>query len=183
MSGRTMVLLLLLAAGGGTVGAGMPPASRARAERLDVWRVELADAQRALAQGRAEDAARAYSGVLAEARKLGDAGLLAARATDGLADARREQSRFDDAARLYREAAAMWERLLGPRQPRLATTLHQLGVMEWRLGRRDEASRHLSRALAVFESAFGADSPEACNTRRALERLDEDYEAGATGTR
>jgi len=163
--------------------AGIPEASRERAARLHGWRAALAAAERARDAGRWGEAERIYSGLVREARDAGDEGLLTARAIDGLADTCRGAERLEEARRLYAESAVMWERLLGPDQPRLATTLHHLGLVEWRLKRRDEASRHLSRALAIFESALGRASPEARNTRRLLDRVYEPAEAETTGTR
>jgi hypothetical protein len=65
----------------------------------------------------------------------------------------------------------MWVKLLGENQPRLATTLHNLGTVYIESGRPADAEPHLSRALAIWESTLGPDSPEAANTRRALAGL------------
>jgi hypothetical protein len=94
-----------------------------------------------------------------------------ARALDGLADIERERGRPAEAADLYRRSAALWERLLGPEQPRLAVTLHNLGVVEAARSRPDLARAPLERALAIWNRAYGADSRQSANTRRLLERL------------
>jgi tetratricopeptide (TPR) repeat protein len=190
MPGRITILILMLIWASGipsvAAPATIPSWSRDRAERLDRWRALLADAERAREEDRLDDAAGYYGSVIDEAREAGDESLLLARAVDGLADTCRLRGELDDAERLYRQVAPMWERLLGPDQPRLATTLHHLGLVEWRLEHRTEAAAHLERARSIFERSFGVDSAEARNTRLALERLDESYEpaaAATTGTR
>ena len=77
--------------------------------------------------------------------------MLLARALDGLADVRRAQQDWSEAEGLYLRSAAMWESLLGPDQPRLATTLHNLGVVYLRQDKASEAEVALQRALALWE--------------------------------
>jgi tetratricopeptide (TPR) repeat protein len=135
---------------------------RARLERLR-------EAERALADGRLDDAASVYLECL---RSIGDgdrAALLRARATDGLADARRLQGRFEEAEPLYVVAIGLWERLLGPTQPRLATSLHNLGAVRLAAGRSREAVGSFEQALAIWNATLGADSEAAVTTRRAIE--------------
>lgn len=167
--------------------ADLPRASRSRAARMDLWRTQLAEAERAVAEGREREAEALYREVIEQAAGTRDPGLLAARALDGLADLCRREDRLDEARELYSRSAGMWERLLGPRQPRLAVTLHNLGVVETARGEYVAADEHLLRALSIWEEAYGADSAQAENTRRARRRLqrrmEEDAAAGGAVNR
>jgi tetratricopeptide (TPR) repeat protein len=145
-----------------------PPWSQERAELLDDWRSRLDSAEELASGGKADQAEALYLDLLDEAARAENEGLLVARAADGLADLYRMGGRHTEAAALYRRSAVMWERLLGPRQPRLAVTLHNLGTVCLELGLAEEAERHLVRALAIFEESYGVDSPQAENSRRAL---------------
>jgi len=129
-------------------------------------RLSAADA--ALGQGRPVEAEPIYEEVLrlAEQHK---AALLVARATYGLADACREQGRFDRATELYGRSIPMWEGLFGPEQPRVATSLHNLGSIRLKQGRPELAAPAFGRALAIWTAALGEDSPEAENARRGHE--------------
>lgn len=151
----------------------MPPESRPRAERYAAWRTMLEDADEAVAEGRWEQAEKTLVAVVEQARALDSPNLVLARAVDRLGDLRRELGRFDEAATLYRESAQLWERLLGGSQPRLAVTLHNLGVVYVHLERYDDARGSLERALEIVERSIGADSVHAQNSRRVLESIDE----------
>ena len=70
---------------------------------------------------------------------------------DGLADVRRLENRPEEAESLYVRSAGMWEALLGPDQPRLATTLHNLGTVCAGLGKPEKARAYLARALSIWE--------------------------------
>jgi hypothetical protein len=144
---------------------GMPPASQPRAERMNAWRETLAAADEARVAGRDEVAERLYVQVVEAAAGTGERNLLVARALDGWGDLCRRAGRYPEARTHYLESAGMWERMLGPDQPRLATTLHNLAVVEWRLGEPAAARSHLSRALAIWEASLGPESPEAENSR------------------
>ncbi len=99
-----------------------------------------------------------------------------ARAVDGLGDVYRLSDRPEEAAGLYERSARMWESLLGPDQPRLATTLHNLGLVHAAMGRPERALPALARALTIWEATLGSDSFEARNTRRAVRRLSQSAE-------
>jgi len=172
-----LALACLLAAQ--AVFADLPRASRPRAARMDLWRAQIVEAERAVAEGRQREAEGLYRGVIEQAREVEDPGLLAARAVDGLADLCRREDRLEEARELYERSLAMWERLLGPRQPRLAVTLHNLGVVETQRGEYAAADAHLLRALSIWEEAYGADSDQAENTRRALRLSRNRAEQGA----
>jgi len=72
---------------------------------------------------------------------------------------------------LYLRSIEIWESVLGPGQPRLATSLHNLGVTYLALDRPDEAAPLWRRALAIWETTLGPDSPQARNTRSLYRRL------------
>jgi tetratricopeptide (TPR) repeat protein len=165
---RPLVSLLALSLGAAAVAA--PTASRERSRVLERLRADLRRAEEALGGGRLDAAAALYSGVAEEALALGRPNLPLARAIDGLADVRRLEGRLPDAAALYAESAALWPDLLGERQPRLATTLHNLGAVHLELGRPGDAAGPLRRALAIFEESFGPGSPQAAGTRALLRR-------------
>jgi tetratricopeptide (TPR) repeat protein len=146
----------------------MPSESRPRAERHAGWRSLLEAGERAMTERDWDAAEFAFVSVIDDAREAGDGGLLLARALDGLADLRQETGRPREAGELYLESAELLERVLGPRQPRLALTLHNLGVVYVEQERFDEAEEPLERALFIFEDALGADSPQAKSTRQVL---------------
>jgi tetratricopeptide (TPR) repeat protein len=150
----------------------MPSGSRPRAERHAGWRSLLDDGERAMTERNWDAAESAFVSVIDDARTAGDRGLLLARALDGLADLRREIGRLQEAGELYLESADLLERVLGSRQPRLALTLHNLGVVYVEQERFDEAEAPLERALLIFEEAMGADSPQAASTRQVLDVLE-----------
>ena len=151
----------------------IPPTSRTRAVRMEGWREALAEAERLLRAGDAGAAEDQYRGVIDASEASGEAGLLVARAVDGLADIYRQQERFDEARELYARSAAMWERLLGSRQPRLAVTLHNLALVEAARGERGDAERHLLRAIEIFEGSLGGDSAWAEASRERYAALRE----------
>lgn len=163
-------LVMILAMGPLAAGV-IPPASQERAARMDGWRETLAEAERLLRDGDTVAAETRYLGVIGEAEAAGEAGLLVARAVDGLADIYRQQDRFDEARELYARSAAMWERLLGPRQPRLAVTLHNLALVEAARGERGDAEGHLLRAIEIFELSLGSDSAQARASRDSYAAL------------
>ena len=168
---RGAVLLLLSFAGPMAAATEIPSWSKPRAERLDRWRSAIAEAEVQVDEGRLERSEQIYREVVDEAESMPGSRLLLARALDGLADVCRARSRHEEAARLYARSAEMWESLLGTGQPRLATTLHNLGLSYGALDQPEEADRVLRRALAIWQSSLGPDSAEAENTRRALARL------------
>jgi tetratricopeptide (TPR) repeat protein len=171
---RVIRIVIIVALGMGTsVSAGypLPRGSEQVAARQNAWRTLLEDAQDAVEADLWEEAEGLFESVIEQTRAANKRGMMLARALDGLAAARQRTSRFDDAARLYGEAAELWERLLGPAQPRLGVTLHNLGLSYIELERPDDARRSLERALSIFENSFGTASSQAVNTRTTLSRL------------
>ena len=118
-----------------------------RAERLRDWRVTL---DHAAGLDDEQASAALYRSILDEAARLGDQGILVARATDALADLHRRKQRFALAVPLYERSTEMWARLLGPEQPRLAVSLHNLGVRYVELARWEAAERALNAAAAIW---------------------------------
>ncbi len=168
-AGLVIQLSLVLAPAALHVHAGQyPPWSQERAALLDDWRSRIDRAEELAEKDESEQAEAIYRDLLDEAVFKENEGLLVARAADGLADLYRAGGRHAEAAELYRRSAEMWERLLGPRQPRLAVTLHNLGTVCAELGEAEEAKRYLLRAIAIWEESYGVDSPQAENSRRAL---------------
>ena len=154
-----LALLLLLAC---------PLRAGQRGQELERVRSSLRRAEQAVAEARYGQAAELYLQVRAGAASSPNLPL--ARALDGLADVRRLQGRLAEAAGLYREAAGLWASLLGPRQPRLAITLHNLGAVQLARGRPELARPQLERALEIWAAAYGAGSTQAEQTRRILEK-------------
>jgi tetratricopeptide (TPR) repeat protein len=142
----------------------------ALAARSGEWAVtarsELDLAERAVAEGRLAAAAEHYE--RARRASAASGGLLLARALDGMADLAALRGDLAAAADGYGRAATIFETALGPNQPRLATTLHNLGVVQARLGRTAPARAALERALAIWDATLGPASTEAVNSRRAL---------------
>jgi len=159
----TALLALLLWTTGSAVADPIPPASRDRAERMTRWRGILDEAGRAVSEARYDEAEAFYRSLLDEAGE--ERGMLPARAIDGLADLYHAQERYEPAAELYRRSIAQWEQLLGPRQPRLATSLQNLAVVYLELDRAADAAPLAERAARIFETALGPDSPQARQAR------------------
>jgi tetratricopeptide (TPR) repeat protein len=168
---RPAILLVAVLAAVPIVAAGIPRSSQPRAERMADWRAKLHAADYALHRERPEEAERLYREVIDDAAKTDEESLLVARAVDGMADLCRAAGRFQEAVEYYRRAAAMWEPLLGPRQPREATTLHNLAVVEAALGEIEAAQAHLLEALDIWEASLGPDSPQARTSRAVYHRL------------
>jgi len=147
----------------------LPPGSAERAERYTLWRAEVGKGEQALTEGRWSEAETAFVTVIEQSRSANDTSLLLARALDRLGDLRRRDQRWSEAEELYLEAAGLWEKYLGPDQPRLAITLHNLGVVRIGQGRREDARATLGRALAIVEKTLGTECAQATETRKALE--------------
>jgi Tfp pilus assembly protein PilF len=152
-------------------GQALPARSADRDVAVRAIRADLDAGTAALEAGDLRAAEPAFRAALEQARRAAGADLLVARAADGLADVHRESGRHAEAEPLYVEAAALWERALGADQPRLATTLHNLGVTRLHAGRAEDAGGPLRRALGIWERTLGPGSPEAAATRAALARL------------
>lgn len=167
MLGNSASGFALLALGAWLLSSSPTSATETRGQIVQSMRADLAAAAEALDELRHDEAATLYGRVLDRARALGGPKLLLARAADGLADVHRQQGRPAVAEPLYRLALANWEVLLGPEQPRLATTLHNLATVCLAQGNRDEAASMFCRALAIWEATLGPGSAEAQQSRQA----------------
>lgn len=163
---RTYACALLLALTG-LVPASAVPASRGAA--IQRWTAALDGANASLRSGDLDAAGEAFSRVLSELPPDAGPPLLRARGLDGLGDVERLRGNLEPAADAYRRAVPLWEELLGPRQPRLAVTLHNLGAVLVDAGRRKEAIAVLERALTIW-SASPESTREADSTRLLLAR-------------
>jgi tetratricopeptide (TPR) repeat protein len=84
----------------------------------------------------------------------------AARVMRKAGDYLNQRGRYDDARKLHERALSIRERVLGPDDPDVATTLTYLAAVYENLGRYEEAARLQTRALAIRERALGADHPD-----------------------
>lgn len=72
------------------------------------------------------------------------------------------------AEKLLRRALAIEETHLGPTDPQVAVTLHELGVAVCGAGGTEEAADLLQRALGIEEGHLGTDNVRVASTRRDL---------------
>ena len=162
-----LALLLTIPA----LGEVIPPSSRPHAARMDAWRAMLDAADDARRSARPEEAEQIYTEIIDAAATFEKENLLVARALDGLADLCVAQGRLAEAQGHYRRAAGLWEKLLGPQQPRLATTLHNLAVVELELDQLEAARSHVLAALEIWGRSFGAQSAQAQDSRDVHQRV------------
>src|SRR5437879_11900022 len=66
---------------------------------------------------------------------------------------------------------AIWEKTLGPDQPEVATSLHNLAVVYHDERKYAEAEPLYKRALGIWEKAGGMENPEAAATLNSLGEL------------
>ena len=168
----TGIIFLVMVATAPASGYPLPRDSEGRAQRYQTWRVEVEKGERAMAEGRWGDAEPSFVKVIEESRAIDDRSLLLARALDRMGDLRRRDEHWQDAERMYLEAAELWEKHLGPEQPRLAITLHNLGVVYIGQERFEDARATLRRALVIIEQSLGAETAQAADTRLALQAND-----------
>lgn len=130
-----------------------------RGSWIPAWEARLVEADRLDAEGFDADATRVLEEALATARDRAPGSLPEARSLDALAEHHLRHGRARDAAALYVESVARLEALLGAEQPRLGTSLYNLGVACFLLDRHDEADAALTRAVAIWERTLGPDHP------------------------
>ncbi len=156
---------LALALSGGPADAADGPTARER------WKAYEASMRAGDAARRTGDAARAessYREAIEHSRAFGERNLRFGRAVEALADLYREAGRLDEAETRYVEAIAVWERLLGPGQPHVATSLHNLAVVHLERNEPARARPLLERAIAIWEATRGPDSLELAASLEAL---------------
>jgi len=139
--------MLLLACGAG-----------AAADR-ESWQQAMAAAAEAGRQSRIADAEAALLRAIEVAASGDPAPMLRVRSVESLADLYRATSRPEQAEPLYLEAIEAWDRLLGPQQPRVGITLHNLALLRLRQCRTAESLPLIERQLQLWEDTLG-DHPD-----------------------
>jgi CHAT domain-containing protein/Tfp pilus assembly protein PilF len=92
-------------------------------------------------------------------------------ALNGVADLRRIQGDYEEAARLERRAAAIWERGLPPNHPALALAYGRVAFCLEREGLRAEAESLRHRALEIARDNWGDDHYQTIRIRSGLGSL------------
>lgn len=144
----------------------------ARAEALfnEVLPVERAlypkDKQMALTLG-GLSSIRIRAGKIAEALPLAEEGLTLALAVDGelsiygalayanVAAVHKWAGRYERALPLYRKSLSIYEKLLGPEHPRVASILGEIGLLEMQEGNFTLAERDMQRSLDIVRRPPG----------------------------
>lgn len=127
-----------------------PDAAR-RGAKLATNRGMILVARKDFAAGRADlDRARAFF-----ADHYGEGHLLTAQATHNIAYAEFEAKRYDGAIAEMRAALAVYERVLSPNHPDLATAHKLFGTMLTAAGEPAQAIAPLKAAVAGFQAAYG----------------------------
>jgi eukaryotic-like serine/threonine-protein kinase len=109
-------------------------------------------------------AARAAAAV----ERTGGRGMAALLLPDAEATVCLERGRFADAVQKAREALAIQEKVLGPRDLRVATTLRDLGTALLHGNDLGEAHAVLTRSLEIREERLGDDHPDVASTLLSL---------------
>ena len=144
-----------------------------RSARLGRDHPEVARAMRDLGvvldqQGLRVEAEAAYREALDSYRRMGGQQAEEAAVLNNLAGLLSFAGDFDRAAATHQEALELRIRLLGPRKPHTARSLHNLGWVEQLRGRPVEARKKLGLALEIREEIYGKDHPEALKTAMLL---------------
>ena len=99
---------------------------------------------------------------------------------EALADFYHRVGRRQDAETQYLRSAKLWEELLGPDQPRIGITVHNLAVVYLEDCRVEEALPLIARVVGLWERTLGPDHPDRlaairseANGLRSCGRLDE----------
>jgi tetratricopeptide (TPR) repeat protein len=137
-------------------------------------RTQLSRAEAAAKAGKSAEATALFQETIETATRLNQTTLLLARALDGLAELEFAAGRLPEAESLYLRSIPLWRKLLGADQPRLAISLHNLGVLHLDQQRYEPARVELTEALAIWVKVYGSDSAQAQNTRRAYQRASAD---------
>jgi tetratricopeptide (TPR) repeat protein len=173
---RTVTCLLTFAV---VVWGTQASASKGTAE-YGAWQAHLDSATLAEADGRTEDAERFLLDALEEAEKPGRPRMDLAVSVEALADFYHRVGRLADSETHYLRAASLWEELLGPDQPRVGITVHNLAVVYLEDCRVDEALPLIARVVGLWERTLGADHPDRiaairseANGLRSCGRVDE----------
>lgn len=127
------------------------------------WNRILGEAGSAGRDGDPERAEALYRQALAISVEHGEGTLRHARSLDELAYFHLTREEFARAEEMYGASIRMLESLLGPEQPRLAMSLHNLGAVYVHQHREEEAEPLVLRALEIWERSFGPADPNAVN--------------------
>jgi tetratricopeptide (TPR) repeat protein len=92
--------------------------------------------------------------------RLGVSGPATATTLNELAEALRENGRFEDAEPLYRRALAIREQAFGPRSVEAAHSQNNLGLLLRARGQNDEAAAKFADAVAIWKQALGPRHPQ-----------------------
>jgi len=145
------------------------------------WSDAMSRGEKAWAAGDREGAATAWGEAVEIARASGPPGLRLGRSLDDFALALHRLGRYEEAEAVYREAIALWRKVLGPDQPRLGTTLHNFAAMLIETGRTAEAEPLLAETVDLWERRLGPGSPDLARALRTwavvLRREGRDEEA------
>ena len=77
------------------------------------------------------------------------------------------QGKLDEAALLYKEAIAIWNKVHGDEHPLVATGLNNLALLLWNQDNDSkEADRLGKQALAISENVLGHDHPKTIKYRK-----------------
>lgn len=180
LSASSCLLVAALLAADTVPAAELPAPSKERARLTEELRSKIRGAESRRIAGDSAGARTLYLQVVEQAERFAEPPLFLAQAVDGLADLHREAGEWAEADGYYVRAAALWERLLGPDQPRLAVSLHNLASVRMARGDLRGAEAPLRRALDIFERSLGTDSDEARNSRRAAAELERRLRRGAS---
>jgi tetratricopeptide (TPR) repeat protein len=130
-----------------------------------------------LAQERTDEAAQSFERALALAAQAGLGQRAEAAGRLNLANARREQRRYPEAAAAYERAIQLFRETYGPRFPSIGMALHGLASTRVEQGDYDQARADFRRMLDQFRLVYG---PEHRDTLRASSEAFE-FEALADG--
>ncbi|CAN0584015.1 unnamed protein product, partial [Ectocarpus sp. 12 AP-2014] len=75
------------------------------------------------------------------------------------------QGKYAEAEPWYERATEIWEKVLGPEHPLVATTLNNRAGLLMSQGKFAEAQPLFERALAIKEVALGVDHPSTITSR------------------
>jgi len=124
------------------------------------WQSHLDAAALAEEEGRIDDAERALLEALREVEKPGGTPMDRAFTVEALADLYLRAGRGEDAEGYYLRATELWERLLGPEQPRVGIPVHNLAVVYLGDCRVDEALPLIARVVGLWERTLGPEHPD-----------------------
>jgi tetratricopeptide (TPR) repeat protein len=100
---------------------------------------------------------------------------------NNLAGLYRSQGRYEEAEPLYRDALAMYKRLLGEAHPDVASSLFNLGALRYNQGRYSEALALLLQAQPIYLSQLGPDHPNTQALQSWVDGVQQALEAAGPG--